>query len=184
MDDLRARRGMSVVLAARQGVTPVVSHSARGPASACRETTARAIAHCHESDPGQEQSTAPVIHRRDHRAEGRCGGEHLERSRRRLVALLRRGTWEFNDVGLMVRQETSIDDVQENQGRTYARRGDVERGDDFPLCWISSGTRPYSLALGTTTERVAGHAADARFHRKSVSATPSSRPRAGSRRAC
>jgi len=43
--------------------------------------------------------------------------------------------WEFNDAGLMVRREASINDVriQENERRIFGPRGDDERGVDFPL---------------------------------------------------
>jgi nuclear transport factor 2 (NTF2) superfamily protein len=43
--------------------------------------------------------------------------------------------WEFNDVGLMVRREASINDVsiQEGERRIFGPRGDDERGATFPL---------------------------------------------------
>jgi uncharacterized protein len=43
--------------------------------------------------------------------------------------------WEFNDAGLMVRREASINDVriQEDERRIFCPRGDDERGADFPL---------------------------------------------------
>jgi uncharacterized protein len=43
--------------------------------------------------------------------------------------------WEFNDAGLMVRREASINDVpiEENERRIFGPRGDDERGTDFPL---------------------------------------------------
>jgi len=43
--------------------------------------------------------------------------------------------WEFNDLGLMVRREASINDVriQENERRIFGPRSEAERGADFPL---------------------------------------------------
>jgi uncharacterized protein len=43
--------------------------------------------------------------------------------------------WEFNDAGLMVRREASINDVgiQEDERRIFGPRGEDERGADFPL---------------------------------------------------
>jgi uncharacterized protein len=43
--------------------------------------------------------------------------------------------WEFNDAGLMVRREASINDVriQESERRIFGPRGDDERGVAFPL---------------------------------------------------
>jgi uncharacterized protein len=43
--------------------------------------------------------------------------------------------WEFNDAGLMVRREASINDVRidESERRIFGPRGDDERGVAFPL---------------------------------------------------
>jgi nuclear transport factor 2 (NTF2) superfamily protein len=43
--------------------------------------------------------------------------------------------WEFNDAGLMVRREASINDVriEEPERRIFGPRGDDERGVEFPL---------------------------------------------------
>jgi uncharacterized protein len=43
--------------------------------------------------------------------------------------------WEFNDAGLMVRREASINDVgiEESERRIFGPRGDDERGVAFPL---------------------------------------------------
>jgi nuclear transport factor 2 (NTF2) superfamily protein len=43
--------------------------------------------------------------------------------------------WEFNDAGLMVRREASINDVgiREDERRIFGPRGEDERGADFPL---------------------------------------------------
>jgi nuclear transport factor 2 (NTF2) superfamily protein len=43
--------------------------------------------------------------------------------------------WEFNDLGLMVRREASINDVriEENERRIFGPRSEAERGVDFPL---------------------------------------------------
>jgi uncharacterized protein len=43
--------------------------------------------------------------------------------------------WEFNDAGLMVRREASINDVRidESERRIFGPRGDDERGIGFPL---------------------------------------------------
>jgi len=43
--------------------------------------------------------------------------------------------WEFNDSGLMVRREASINDfaIQEADRRIFGPRGDDERGVEFPL---------------------------------------------------
>jgi uncharacterized protein len=43
--------------------------------------------------------------------------------------------WEFNDAGLMVRREASINDVHidESERRIFGPRGDDERGVAFPL---------------------------------------------------
>ena len=43
--------------------------------------------------------------------------------------------WEFNDAGLMVRREASINDVriEESERRIFGPRGDDERGVVFPL---------------------------------------------------
>jgi uncharacterized protein len=43
--------------------------------------------------------------------------------------------WEFNDGGLMVRREASINDVgiREDERRIFGPRGEDERGADFPL---------------------------------------------------
>ena len=43
--------------------------------------------------------------------------------------------WEFNEAGLMVRREASINDVriEERERRIFGPRGDDERGVEFPL---------------------------------------------------
>jgi uncharacterized protein len=43
--------------------------------------------------------------------------------------------WEFNDTGLMVRREASINDVRihHDERRIFGPRGDDERGIEFPL---------------------------------------------------
>ena len=43
--------------------------------------------------------------------------------------------WEFNDAGLMIRREASINDVaiQESDRRIFGPRGDDERGAEFAL---------------------------------------------------
>jgi nuclear transport factor 2 (NTF2) superfamily protein len=43
--------------------------------------------------------------------------------------------WEFNEAGLMVRREASINDVriEEAERRIFGPRGDDERGVEFPL---------------------------------------------------
>lgn len=43
--------------------------------------------------------------------------------------------WEFNDAGLMVRREASINDVaiQESDRRIFGPRGDAERGVELPV---------------------------------------------------
>ena len=43
--------------------------------------------------------------------------------------------WEFNEAGLMVRREASINDVriEERERRIFGPRGDGERGVEFPL---------------------------------------------------